>query len=196
MTSLAAILAPLALLLPVVAVPAADEADGESVVRNSQVAEDQAFEPIPLSRRQADWQPFVDPAQTPEAAQVRIERRVIIRITPRPGPARQSLTAEQPAPQSRAPRYVERAMGECLDTDDISGVQVGRGNRLMLYMRDRNIVSLRLERACAARDFYSGFYLERSSDGQLCVDRDRLLSRGGSQCRVSGMARLVAVQPD
>ena len=37
------------------------------------------------------------------------------------------------------------------------------------------MVSAALERSCSARDFYSGFYVERNADGQICVKRDTLL---------------------
>jgi hypothetical protein len=60
-------------------------------------------------------------------------------------------------------------------------------------MRDRRIVQARLERACRARDFYSGFYLARSSDGKLCVDRDTLQSRSGANCKLTRFRQLVEV---
>ena len=60
-------------------------------------------------------------------------------------------------------------------------------------MRDRSVVSGLLERACRARDFYSGFYLARNVDGKLCVDRDMLLSRSGANCRLTQIRQLVAL---
>ena len=60
-------------------------------------------------------------------------------------------------------------------------------------MRDRRILSVALERACNARNFYSGFYVERNEDGQLCARRDVLQSRAGASCRVTQLNRLVAV---
>jgi hypothetical protein len=53
------------------------------------------------------------------------------------------------------------------------------------------MLSAELEKACRARDFYSGFYVDRNADGQLCVDRDRLHSRSGSDCSVSRLRELV-----
>ena len=67
------------------------------------------------------------------------------------------------------------------------------GNRLLLYLRDRRLVSAQLERACSARDYYSGFYFEPNDDGRLCIERDRLLSRTGARCSLSNMAQLVPV---
>jgi hypothetical protein len=53
------------------------------------------------------------------------------------------------------------------------------------------MVTAELERTCHARDFYSGFYLERNSDGMVCVDRDTLLSRSGTNCKLSRIRQLV-----
>jgi hypothetical protein len=70
-------------------------------------------------------------------------------------------------------------------------VQPDRGSRLILYMRDRRMLSATLERACRARDFYSGFYVDRTNDGQLCVDRDTLLSRSGANCKLTRIRQLI-----
>lgn len=88
-------------------------------------------------------------------------------------------------------RIVERKMGRCLPIASIAGVQPSGDNRLILYMRDRRIISATLEKACRARDFYSGFYIARNSDGLLCSDRDELQSRSGSNCQLKGMKQLI-----
>ena len=67
-------------------------------------------------------------------------------------------------------------------------------NRILLFMRDRRVLSAALERACSARDYYSGFYVERNEDGQLCARRDTLQSRAGASCKVAQLNRLVAVR--
>ncbi len=124
--------------------------------------------------------------------QVRIEQRVVIRITPQRQGNRNSLLAQLPQRPLNT-RYEEREMERCIPVNRISGVQTGNGNRLLLFMRDQRILSINLERACRARDFYSGFYIERNEDGQLCVDRDELQSRSGARCEVERMSELVAV---
>ncbi len=124
--------------------------------------------------------------------QVRIEQRVVIRITPRRATNRNSLLAQLPGNGANA-RYEEREMESCVPVNRISGVQTGTGNRLILFLSDQRIVTLNLERACRARDFYSGFYVERSKDGKLCVGRDELQSRSGAKCEVEAMRQLVAV---
>lgn len=125
--------------------------------------------------------------------QVRIEQRITIRIAPRAGPPPppfRPFMMDQPDRPDR-PRISERHAGKCLPIAGIAGVQVGRDNRLMLYLRDRRVISLGLEKGCRAQDFYSGFYVERSQDGQLCVDRDRLQSRSGANCALTRLRQLV-----
>lgn len=127
-----------------------------------------------------------DSFRAPVENQVRIEQRITVRIAPqRPSP--RAFAFDGPGP----PQWVERKMGNCLPISGIAGVQVGRGNRLTLFMRDRRLVSLGLEKSCRAQDFYSGFYVERSPDGQLCVDRDRLQSRSGANCGLTRLRQLV-----
>lgn len=131
--------------------------------------------------------------EIPVQKQVRIERRVTIRIAPQQGAPRQNLIADLPAATSPA-RYEERKMEKCVAIQGISGVQTGSGNRLLLYLRDQRVVSAKLEKSCRARDFYSGFYLERNKDGKLCVDRDKLQSRAGAKCEIDRFRHLVAVE--
>jgi len=126
------------------------------------------------------------------ANQVRIERRVTIRISPYSQGSRNSLLARLPR-QGVSRTFEERKMDNCVPVSGIAGVQTGNGNRLLLFLNDQRIVSLNLERGCRARDFYSGFYIERNEDGRLCVKRDLLQSRSGAKCEVAGMRRLVAV---
>lgn len=126
----------------------------------------------------------------PAENQVRIEQRITIRIAPRAGPPPPPLRPFMMDLPDR-PRISERHAGKCLPISGIAGVQVGRDNRLMAYLRDRRVISLGLEKGCRARDFYSGFYVERNADGQLCVDRDRLQSRSGANCALTRLRQLV-----
>lgn len=139
----------------------------------------------------------VESWRTPEATypapvqrQVRIEQRVVLRISPRSASARQNLLAELPQ-RLPAKDYEERKIGKCLPVKSIAAVQTGSGNQLLLYTRDRRIISARLEKACRARDFYSGFYVEQNNDGMLCVERDKLQSRAGANCEINRIRQLV-----
>lgn len=138
------------------------------------------------------WQQLAEGFLPAEAAQVRIEQHVIWRIAPMPGPARESMLAIAPTTPS-APRLTERKMGDCMPMAWIAGGKPQGGSRLLLFLRDRRLVAANLEKACSARDFYSGFYVDKpNSDGKLCADRDRILARNGARCKISSFRLLVA----
>lgn len=119
--------------------------------------------------------------------QVRIEQRLIIRITPR-APGRDELAS---LPQPVTVRLRERKMAKCLPVAGIAGVKPMSDSRLMLFLRDRRIVGADLAKTCSARDFYLGFYVSQTPDGQLCVGRDQIHSRAGATCLIDRVRELV-----
>ena len=148
----------------------------------------QAGAPTGFQRWQID---FVTHAFTPERAyQVRIERQMTIRIVPRSPVVRPDAFVGVPS-QPIGPRFKERKIGHCLPVSRISGVQANGDDDLLLFLNDRRIVRAELERSCSARDFYSGFYLSRNDDGQLCVKRDTLHSRSGVHCQITRIRQLI-----
>lgn len=205
MPSLLSFTAPLALILPLLGLGSTPELTG---VQDAQLG---SGEPRTQTSAGPDYDtPPEGPSSRAEPAprsaaspldafyrgqinrQVRIEQRVIIRISPQRQSSRNPLLAQLPQ-RGLNTRFEEREMERCLPVNRISGVQTGTGNRLLLFMRDQRIISVNLERACRAREFYSGFYVERSEDGQICVDRDALQSRSGARCDIERMSQLVAV---
>ena len=191
MHSLLAFAAPLAFLVPVLT-DASDMADEGTV---AEASGDQCDAVAPGTA------PAAAPLVTPLSAmrqsfvvhQVRIEQRVIIRITPQPPGARQNLMAEAPK-RAQSTRFEERGKEKCVPMGEIAGVQTGSGNRLVFFLRDRRLMSVSLEKSCRASDFYSGFYVEKSKDGRLCVSRDKLQARTGASCAVDAMRQLVEVR--
>jgi hypothetical protein len=125
-----------------------------------------------------------------DAWQVRIEQRMIIRITPRAAMPMPEMFVGVPGGEG-PPQITERKIGKCLSIAGIASVRPDRANRLLLFMRDRRVVSAELDRSCRARDFYSGFLLEDIPDGRLCVDRDTLLSRSGMNCKLTRIRELI-----
>jgi hypothetical protein len=133
--------------------------------------------------------------QSPDrrAGQVRIEQTLRIRISPQRG---SQTTQGRPDMLVGVPQraigssFDERRIGRCLSINSISGVQPNGGNDLILYLRDRRMVRAQLERSCRSREFYSGFYVA-GGDGRLCVDRDMLQSRSGSNCKLAEIRQLV-----
>lgn len=179
----------LTLVVPLAA-PLSDAAAGGDTVHQSRVPELEVGDED-VSQRAMNWPGFFDTAATPIVNQVRIESRVIVRISPQPSAARNGFIADLPR-QALPPRVIERPIGQCIAASRIVGVS-DRGNRLVFYMRDRSMISARLEKGCSPRDFYLGFYMEQNDDGQLCSGRDRLMSRAGAKCQVSQLNRLLLV---
>lgn len=183
MNSLAALFLPAVLLaVPIDPVPEADKA--------GLVPEAEATSQPPA--RAPVWEELAGSFRPQEQAQVRIEQRVIIRINPRRPmpPAPDMLNA---LPQGEiTPRLTERKFGKCVPVKAIAGVQADRDNRLLLFLRDRRIVAVHLEKACRAQDFYSGLYVEPNDDGMICVGRDKLHSRSGANCDLDKLRQIVA----
>jgi hypothetical protein len=146
---------------------------------------------VALEMAQSD-RTLINFSETPVYRQVRINGRVIIRVSPQSAQARRAFLSTIPRNTSTT-KVVEKKMEKCIPVSQIAAVQTGSANRLMLYLRDKRVVRLNLEKSCRARDYYSGFYVERRKDGKLCVRRDKLLSRSGVNCQVKRMRQLVSV---
>lgn len=130
-------------------------------------------------------------AETFEAVQhqIRVERRVIVRITP--FGARQ-VPSKMSAPDARPVTRSVDASGPvkdgCVPLSEVAGVRLADGRRLLLFMRDRTVISASFERSCPVQGFYSGFYVERPRDGLLCAGRERLHARSGTDCTLGGFS--------
>ncbi len=199
MPSLLALASPLALLLPLLGqsgeMVASSALSGAPAVEVG--SEDEKTPGNLVARYPTSTQQSVAPLDAFRGGQVlrqiRIERRVILRIQPYRSQNRNQLLAQLPQ-RALTTQYEERKMDKCVPVSGIAGVQTGSGNRLLLFLRDARIITVNLEKACRARDFYSGFYVEKNDDGKLCVDRDKLQSRSGAKCEVERMRQLVAVE--
>lgn len=191
MNAFVAILSPLALLLPAMASELPAQTERANVQRSAE------RENLPNGFDSLPSEPFevISEARRPqEFGQVRIEQRVIVRISPSSSAAREQMMADL-SRQGTLTSYREEKVNDCVAISSIAGVQPApQENRLLLFMRDRRVLSAALERACSARDYYSGFYVERSEDGQICANRDLLQSRAGASCKVARLNRLIAVR--
>ena len=186
--------APVALALPPAAdVPVQPEAETESAPASATGRLTMTGEGADVPNRDV-WLELLGLERTGRPIiynQVRIDRRVVIRISPRSSRApRTQLMADLPNGEIPA-TFKERKIGKCIPVRGIAGVQAGNGNRLIFYMRDQRIISANLEKACKASAYYSGFYVEPSKDGMLCVDRDVLQSRSGTNCELDRIRQLV-----
>ena len=132
-----------------------------------------------------------DARQTPSAQQVRIEEHITIRIAPGPVDVGQRLMNELTSRPDRPQRFKEKKLDGCVPISAVAAVRPYTDNRLLLYLRDRRVLSAALEKSCRAEEFYQGAYLARSEDGQLCPKRERLRARTGGNCQIVKLNRLV-----
>lgn len=145
-------------------------------------------------RRAAPWLDIVDAFRPASSRQVRIQRRIIIRIVPLSATARPRAAGDA---RTLVPmRIVERPVAGCVPLDGIAGISADRGSRIRLHLHSRQVLSMRFDDSCPAEAFYSGFYVERRSDGLLCPARDTIQSRSGVRCAVGRFSRLVAERAD
>jgi hypothetical protein len=195
MSFVAVLLAPLALLLPAASgpLPLRDDAASIEAPPSHLAMPADAMLPALEASDMAFFQLIARSFQSDAQNQVRIEQRVTIRITPlQAAPSAPQANMLMDLPQRPLPRRItERDFGRCLPINGIAGVEVSPDNRLILYMRNRQVLSAGLERSCSARDYYSGFYVDRNADGQICVKRDNLMSRSGANCKLSRIRQLV-----
>lgn len=139
---------------------------------------------------EAGWQAQPPPTPVPGVrTQIRIERRVIIRI-PRMTPAPALATASvAPLPPIR---WIERgAGGRCVPVSALAAASVTRPDSVDLVMAGGRRVRARLGEDCPALGFYSGFFIRPPADGQVCAQRDVIRSRSGGECRIEGFSALI-----
>lgn len=179
-----------ALLVPLFAVPMPTRVAAQDAGR---MTGPQSSLPLGFDDRRSPPFDLLEQARRPaEQNQVRIQRRVIVRVSPAPPRPRTQMMADLSG--NREERgFEEIEYEDCVDVADIASVYPTNDNRLLLFTRERHVLAVTLEESCVARAFYAGFYVERSDDGRLCVNRDLLQSRAGASCEVAEFSRLVAV---
>lgn len=152
MHSLLALAAPLALMLPLVAeavdVPG-EAAAGEGVSSAPLCEPGAAAGQAPTPAAAPRLNPLSALRQSSVVQQVRIEQVLACGARMR-GDAHHHPLAEMPQ-RAPAQRFEERGKEKCVPLAGIAGVQTGSGNRLVLFLRDRRMLSLNLEKACRAR---------------------------------------------
>jgi hypothetical protein len=135
--------------------------------------------------------PLPTPWQGQVWRQVRIERHFSIRITPGTASMPPSVIEEMEEEDRIEPR-AGRKISKCVSVSSIAALRPGDGDEMLLFLHDDRIIRATLDKRCSARDFYSGFYIERNADGAICTGRDILHSRSGANCKVRRLHELVS----
>lgn len=116
------------------------------------------------------------PIKEQDAEQISFEHVVIIRV-PRTEKAA-SFSAD-----------LKQDGHKCLPASRLIGMRVSRSGALDMLTSD-GWYRAHLSKGCDARQFYSGFYMEKATDGLFCSKREELRSRSGAMCQVEGFTRL------
>jgi hypothetical protein len=114
-------------------------------------------------------------------AQVMIRQRVIVRVPAMP---------EGPTP-TRPLRWKEKKGPKCVPLSALAGAAITERNSFDLFLRGGTRLRARLDDDCPALDYYSGFYVRPTADGQMCERRDSIHTRAGGQCTIERIRTLV-----
>ena len=132
----------------------------------------------------------VDEQARPQPAQQGLagaRQQVIVRVT-----ATGLRAPLAPNPAARLIEWRESRGPRCIPLTRILGATFPSQRSVDLIMRDRTRMRARLERRCAALDFYRSFYLALTPDGLVCADRDSIRSRSGGECQIDQFRTLMA----
>ena len=127
----------------------------------------------------------------PERPLVQSERfsfhqRIIIRVP------RMPIAATPDAAALRTPlRWEEKTARKCVALDSLVGASVPTSQSVDLVARDGTRLRARFADGCKALDFYSGFYMRPTGDGQVCAKRDAIRARSGGTCQIKEFRELV-----
>jgi hypothetical protein len=130
--------------------------------------------------------------------QVVIEQQLIIRVPAQ----RSSLNNFGAAPigemrvRQVPMKWKEKKAPKCVAMRNILGMQAAQRDSIDIITRQKQRLRAQLNRGCRALDFYAGFYMQGSKDGQLCEDRDQIHARTGAKCEIDKFRLLVAVPRD
>jgi hypothetical protein len=113
-------------------------------------------------------------------AQLSIRQRVVVKVPARAAPDRATAT-----------EWKEKKGPRCLPMADIGGAAVVKPNSVDLILRGGARIRARFSASCPALDYYSGFYVLPTADGQICADRDAVRARSGSECEIERFRKLI-----
>jgi hypothetical protein len=112
-----------------------------------------------------------------EYAQVTIQRSTIIRV--------------RPAQPASLMKFKEKGAPKCLPWSNMAAAMISSPSTIDLIVKGGTRYRVKLQKACQAIDFYSGFYVKATRDGRVCEDRDMIHSRSGGECGISKFKTLV-----
>lgn len=116
-----------------------------------------------------------------ELAQLTFRSRVVVRV-------QTSTTVLAPA------QLREKKGPRCVAIENILAAGVLARSSVDLVLRGGYRLRARFAASCPGLNYYSGFYVVPSADGQLCADRDVVRDRAGGECAIDKLRKLVAAR--
>lgn len=115
-----------------------------------------------------------------EVAQLFFRERIVIRV-PR-----------MPVQPVAAPiEWKEKKGPKCLPIATMAGAVITSPTQVDLVLKGGGRMRAKLDGDCKPLDFYSGFYIRPTTDGQVCADRDAIRVRSGASCPIDTFRKLV-----
>jgi hypothetical protein len=115
-------------------------------------------------------------------AQAQIGQKPVVRVRPLP------VMPAAPAVQTR---WDEKKGPNCIQMTALAGNIVSSPTTIDILLKGGARLRAKLEKTCPSIDFYQGFYVQPSKDGQICTGRDLLHARSGGACEISQFKLLV-----
>lgn len=110
--------------------------------------------------------------------QITIRQSVVVGVPNRPVP---------PKPL----RWKDKKGPKCVAMANIAGAAIVADDAIDLALRGGQRMRAQFSSRCPALDYYSGFYVLPTDDGQICADRDVIRTRSGGQCEIQRFRILV-----
>jgi len=80
---------------------------------------------------------------------------------------------------------------KCVSMASIAGAAVVADDAIDLALKGGQRLRAQFSSRCPALDYYSGFYILPTDDGQICADRDVIRTRSGGQCEIQRFRTLI-----
>lgn len=112
-----------------------------------------------------------------QLAQLTIEQSLIVRVPRRVPP--------------KPLKWKSKKGPKCVPMAAIAGAAVVADDAIDLALRGGQRLRAHFSSSCPALDYYSGFYILPTEDGNICADRDVIRTRAGGQCEILRFRKLV-----
>lgn len=86
--------------------------------------------------------------------------------------------------------YKETRGPKCVARSKIAGATLNGTKSLDITLKSQTRLRARLKNSCPALDYYAGFYLNPTADGNICSDRDAVHARSGGECQIDVFRKL------